>query len=171
MTYPYPLEYISRPFHVPEWCLANPENGNPLAFPEKRVDKAEMIGVVCAFDNTPRREYKAANVWNPDEPQATMNRFRKSLFATMYFQMCCAERTLREPPTSQLASATKNNNDNDRFVILNAWNEWAEGMSLEPSDVYGTGFLEIVKEVKDQMSKYGCNYHLHPSLNATTTTS
>ena len=30
--------------------------------------------------------------------------------------------------------------DDDRFIILNAINEWAEGMALEPSDVYGRNF-------------------------------
>ena len=32
----------------------------------------------------------------------------------------------------------------DRFILINAMNEWAEGMALEPSDVYGRKFLETI---------------------------
>jgi hypothetical protein len=32
-----------------------------------------------------------------------------------------------------------------RIVFLNAWNEWAEGMCLEPGQLHGHKFLEAVK--------------------------
>lgn len=33
------------------------------------------------------------------------------------------------------------------FIFINAWNEWAEGMVLEPDDIYGLNRLKAVKEV------------------------
>lgn len=39
---------------------------------------------------------------------------------------------------------------NNEFIFINAWNEWGEGMYLEPDEKYGTSLLEAVKSAKKE---------------------
>ena len=42
--------------------------------------------------------------------------------------------------------------------MINAWNEWGEGMALEPSDAYGYEFLRAIKRAKKVVSEMQCEW-------------
>jgi hypothetical protein len=48
---------------------------------------------------------------------------------------------------TKLVAATATRPPNERYIILNAWNEWAEGTYLEPDERYGTQYIEAVRDV------------------------
>lgn len=144
MVYPYAADYIHKPLALPRWCRADDTNGLDSkhkipSYPEPR-NKPEINGITLTFDNTPRRDFKVSNLWNIGNASSVVARFRDSLKAALTFDTCCwhpSHRTLH---------------NEERFVVINAWNEWGEGMTMEPSDVYGNKFLEAVKEAKEEVS-------------------
>eukprot|EP00984_Skeletonema_dohrnii_P031735 scaffold24635_cov116-Skeletonema_dohrnii-CCMP3373.AAC.1 len=52
-----------------------------------------------------------------------------SLDSALYYEACCFSDI-----NDRLSKVQK---EDDRFIVINAMNEWGEGMALEPSDVYG----------------------------------
>ena len=84
-----------------------------------------FVGIISGFDNTPRRDPQEA-VFFKDGCN-----FEENLRALLRYTQCC----------------TKNPAD-QRIAVLNAWNEWGEGMALEPSRQYGTALLETIRRVR-----------------------
>ena len=46
---------------------------------------------------------------------------------------------------SRLISSS-NRDDDSGIVVFNAWNEWGEGATLEPTENYANGFLEAIRD-------------------------
>lgn len=82
----------------------------------------EFRGVMLSWDNTARRGANS-NVFNYASPEE----FGKWLTGIIDY--------------------TTNYNDEDyKYVFINAWNEWAEGTHLEPDEKYGTKYLQVTKD-------------------------
>lgn len=41
----------------------------------------------------------------------------------------------------------------ENFIFINAWNEWAEGNHLEPCRRWGRAFLDVIREEKEKQSE------------------
>lgn len=95
----------------------------------KMIDNTNISScfcVACGWDNTPRHKY-LGKVLSQFDPII----FEKNLYA-LY------ELSVRKHSV---------------FLFINAWNEWAEGMMMEPTEKYEYQLLEKVKKVVDENNR------------------
>lgn len=142
VAYPYPLKWMEKQvLRVPEWCRRTPL---PIR------NRSDLItGILAAFDNTPRRSLENAHLWSADEPGKVVERFYESLRAAIYYETCC----FRQKDDAS-------DGGDDRFILVNGMNEWAEGMCLEPSDVFGYRLLEAIRNAKRSVDRSECSASL-----------
>lgn len=93
---------------------------------KKKPDYKRYYGVFPAWDNTARRQQHNATIIHQESPESYQH----------YLQEVVT-RTCREFE------------DDDRFIFINAWNEWGEGCHLEADSQHGTGFLEATLRMSD----------------------
>lgn len=87
----------------------------------KREGEKLFPGVMIGFDNTARRP-DASDMWYGSNPY-TFRRWVATMLDTV----------MRRPRA-------------ERIVFINAWNEWAEGTVLEPTDKYGLTYLQAIRD-------------------------
>lgn len=140
VAYPGPYDWLEgKVLKIPDWCLRKEDPPKGLIH--------EIPGVLTSFDNTPRRDFDSAHLWSPGDPDTVARRFYDSLFAAVYYETCCVSNGVQDDA-----------DEDDSFVLINSMNEWAEGMMLEPSNVFGRRFLEAAKLVKLDVAASGCSY-------------
>lgn len=133
--YPNPVPWFNTSLELPHECLSETKT-----LQRTRRQVAETAGIMTSFDNTPRMGLEAARIWSPASTEEQVQRFGDSLEAALTYEQCCFP---NDPKTKE-----------DRFIVINAMNEWAEAMVLEPSDIYQYQFLE---EVKRRKAAINCN--------------
>lgn len=97
----------------------------------KEQEKTVFYGGFTNYDDTPRRGNAGTVVFN-----ATPEKFE--IYLTELY--------------------AKNAVVGNEYVFINAWNEWGEGMYMEPDEINKFGYLEAIsyaeKHYKDEMYKY-----------------
>ena len=138
VSYPNPSNWSQgRTLEVPSWCTSSNSKMERLS---------DIAGIISSFDNTPRRNSEEANLYATGDPDEVVEKFRKSLESALYYEACCFHDE----------RLSKDRNNDDRFIVINALNEWAEGMTIEPSDVYGRKFLVKIRDTKQSLSEKRC---------------
>lgn len=91
-----------------------------------RSDKTYLCGIVD-FDDTPRKGKENGYIVDGASPEKFYKYFKKLYQKSLLL--------------------------NNEFVFINAWNEWGEGMYLEPDEANGYGYLEAVSKVITECRK------------------
>lgn len=82
-----------------------------------------ILGCFCDWDNSPRKSYNSIIMQG-----ASVEKFKH------YF-------------TQLLKKAIQTNSP---MIVINAWNEWAEGAYLEPDEKNGHSFLQAIKDSREE---------------------
>ncbi len=90
--------------------------------------KTVLLSTFVGFDNTPRYKRRAKIVQNL-KPEILRQHLENISRITR----------------------TSNRTASENIIFINAWNEWGEGMMLEPSEWYGSSLINAVKNLESQV--------------------
>lgn len=129
---------------IPEWQregYLNPDFLGTIKDAKEFIKKRQYLvhhastvyyrGVMPGWDNTARKATTGATVFTGLKPDS----FKKWLK-----DVICESNNIHK--------------DNNNFVFINSWNEWAEGAHLEPDIKYGYAYLQAVKEAMEETRKH-----------------
>lgn len=146
MFYPLILN-AKRPIELPLGCLDNIQKGQGVWPWKERIPKPTYVGVMTTYDNSPRRDISTAKIGNrkhfPADLGGAPKSFQFDVVEALVYDMCCQSPKMRDA--------------GGKFMVINAWNEWGEGMVLEPSNVHGRAMLEAVRDAKAAAAEIGCD--------------
>lgn len=86
------------------------------------IDETVFLGAFTDWDNSPRKSYNSMIIQG-----STPQKFGK------YFSELLKKAEQNKVP----------------MIVINAWNEWAEGAYLEPDEQNGYAYLEAIKKAKE----------------------
>lgn len=92
---------------------------------DKPVEPGQCLGGFSGYDDSPRRGHGAVVIKgrNPE------------IFGRRMYELL-----------------EKCQQNDAPFLFINAWNEWGEGMHLEPDEAYGCQFLEALRKAKERLA-------------------
>jgi hypothetical protein len=136
----FPVSLPDRQVTVPERCTRNSSYLDSLGEMEPLY-----FGLTTTFDYSIRRDWGDAFIWDRDfSNKSAADSFEIDLVRVLFYERCC--------------QPTKSRDQGGKFTMINAWNEWGEGMVIEPSDAYGFSFLEAIKNGRAAAADIGCNW-------------
>lgn len=140
--YPY-ISNPERQMKLPDRCL---QQQHPW---RETLKKPTYVGVVTMYDNTPRRDIPSAKIGNrmfySGELEGQAKSLEHDVLEAILFEMCCQRPFYRDK--------------GGKFILINAWNEWGEGMVLEPNNIYDRRLLEAVWRAKRTAANMSCASH------------
>lgn len=109
------------------------------------------LGSYTTFDNTPRRNLSSATILHRKYTAnvSAAQSFYFELVDLILLGQCCPKDSVGKTGRVQRGA---------NMIVINAWNEWGEGMVLEPSKQLGYSFLHAVLKAKAFARERGCDF-------------